>query len=226
MGRLKLAMLVIGGVLVFMGYQEMRLSGIAKAERQEITAKELLQNGYGDNAHVKVTSILPVQSLYVYVEKKNKWETVWLPAVPMNGKYVEMLKQLPEDTSPENIPAPKNIGIILKLTDARDEKAVDRYSQLETIEGLVLNEIESIGSDEINILKEQYPSVDFKKCLIIEPGRSPKSSGFIAGFIGLGLVLMGLAAFLTFGGKKPKKNYKRNRSTNLNNKSNELDPEE
>lgn len=70
MGRLKLIMVVAGAVLVLYGYEEWRLSGEVKAEPQTISCAALTRDGYGDDAHVRLTDFLVSPSSFVYEEAK------------------------------------------------------------------------------------------------------------------------------------------------------------
>ena len=74
----------------------------------------------------------------------------------------------------------------------------------ETVQGMVVNEIESLDSEEKRILSESYPGIDFDRCTIFEHGRKPKGMGMIAAYIGGGGLLALLGLFWTFGGMRKK----------------------
>ena len=61
------------------------------------------------------------------------------------------------------------------------------------MQGLVVNRIEELGSEEKDLLRQDYPGLDFNKCLILEEGRQPSEFGavFLMGGGGLALLLGG-----------------------------------
>ena len=63
----------------------------------------------------------------------------------------------------------------------------------DTIQGMVVNEIASLGSDEKKYLRQAYPGIDFARCWILEAGREPAGSGKMFALFGGG------AALLLFG---------------------------
>lgn len=204
MFRIKIAMIVGGAVLAFMGYKEFKLSGVAKAEPSAITCADLAANGPGENAHVTVSDFLLSDSM-VYEEKKGRWTRVWVPALPIGGEYQKKILALIDENGklPAQVPPPTNIKIILKFTDCRNEADLDRYADAETIQGIVVNEIDSLGSEERKILEESYPGVNFATCHLLEVGRRAPSAGATYGMLGGGaaLAIAGIAMFVV-GGKK------------------------
>src|SRR5262249_48703233 len=58
------------------------------------------------------------------------------------------------------------------------------------LQGLVTNEIESLGSEEQKLLNSSYPGTDFTKCVLFQEGREPAGSGKVFGMVGGGAALM------------------------------------
>ena len=56
--RIKIIVLVAGIALGYYGFKQWRLAGETKEEPQTITCKALGENGYGDNAYVKLTDFM------------------------------------------------------------------------------------------------------------------------------------------------------------------------
>ena len=77
-----------------------------------------------------------------------------------------------------------------KLTDARNSGDVERLAAEDTLTGMVINEIDGLGSEERKLLESSYPGVDFKQVLIFEPGRKPMSTGAVYGMLGGGILLI------------------------------------
>ena len=202
MGRILLAMLVGGGVLVFFGVQEMRLAKAAKAQPQSITAADLIQSGPGDNAHVLMKDFLMCDFAYVYQSSKKggDWKNVWVPVVPVGGEYhKKILSMVKPDGSFEGTPPmPTDIRLIVKSGKVSNEREVGALAGQDTLQGVIVNKIESLGGEQKKILKESYPGVDVANVLILEHDRKPATAGKSFGFIGGGALLscMGVLGFV------------------------------
>ena len=201
MGRILLAMLVGGGVLVFFGIQEMRLAKAAKAEPQSITAADLIKSGPGDNAHVVLTDFMMCQGAYVIESDKKggKWKGVWFPVVSVDSPYFEKLMGMlnPDGTLSGTPPVPDDIRLIIKSKHVSGEGELSALADQRTLQGVVINKIESLGSKQKKILQESYPQVNFDNVLILEHDRKPAAAGKSFGFIGGGALMscVGLLGF-------------------------------
>jgi len=194
--RVKIGLIVVGCVLGYYGFKELKLNRTAQTVAQSLTCAQLLQSGPGENAHISMSDLLLCDFAYIYAEESGRWAGAWVPAVPMNGPYHTRVMELLEQGVPEReIPMPKNIGLIVKLPDARGEDDVTTAAAQATLQGMVVNEIESLGSEEKRVLKESYPAVDFNACYIFEVGRRPAGAGKLFGLFGGGalcFVVVGL----------------------------------
>lgn len=198
MFRIKLALVVGGVVLTFFGIQEMRLSASSGSEPQKLSLAQLESRGYGDNAWVEMGNFVLCDWDYVYSEKNGMWQEVWVPAVPLDGEFYQgLLAMLDEDGNwPQGVPVPKptDVKLVVNLPDARSERDMERVGMRDTIRGMIVNEIESLGSDEKRLLSKSYPGIDFDTCYIFEQGREPSSAGKMLAFIGGGVSLFLLGA--------------------------------
>jgi len=204
MGRFKLWMVIGGAVLAFYGFKEWRLSGEVKSAPQTITCEALARDGYGDNAHVRLTEFLVSPASYVYEEGKGGWKKVWLPLVPLNGPYAEQLRALPEDAE---IPAPRSFGVILQTDEVSNEDKLGALAERDVVEGVVINEIDSLDSETKKLLNQAYPGIDLEKCWILEHNRKTKgmASSLLFLLLGLGIAGAGLYLFVQGGrGKGPR----------------------
>jgi hypothetical protein len=97
-----------------------------------------------------------------------------------------------------NIPPPKDVKIILKSSKLKNEGAVTALGKQDKVQGMVINEIASIGTEEAKMLRESYPGLDTKTCWILEHGRKPSGGGMVAGMGGggLALIVVGLLLFV------------------------------
>ena len=202
MGRFKIWILVAGVAVGYLGWKEYKLSGEVKKEPQTITCADLAKNGYGDNAHVRVTEFTVATSEFVYKEKGHgkEWSEVWLPVVPVDGEYARRIAALPEDA--EEIPPAKSFGVILQSEHVTGLEGLSVFDEMPALLGVVINEVDSLDRDTKKLLAESYPSVDLDTCWILEHDRKVSGAGRGMGFLGLGVVLVGLAVFLFVRGKK------------------------
>ncbi len=207
MERLKIAMIVIGGVIGFLGFQEWQLRTVAKDQAQSITASQLAARGPGNNAHIILTDFFPSPGACVYESKRQggPWTKVWVPIVAMDSSYVqELLRKFPNGNVNGPVPTPTDVRIILKTTKAKDEHELASLFEREgQLHGMVINKIESLGSDEKRLLSESYPGIDISRCYIVDHDRSPAGTGKVLGLLGGGgFLVLGGVAWLVAGRKK------------------------
>lgn len=179
MRRLMLGLIIIGGVFVFLGVQEYRLSKVARVEPQTITCAKLAATGPGENAHVRLTDFELTEN-YIYKNRKRsmEWQTSYVPAVPLRVK---------------DSPSVRTVKVLVKSSRARDEDELYALGQ-GPIDGVVVNAIGQLGSDEKRLLQESYPDIDFDACWIVEAGKKPASREKLLGMIGGGGGLAVVAA--------------------------------
>jgi hypothetical protein len=194
MFRLGIFLAIVGGVVGYLGFQEWRLSAGAKDKPQEISLKDLIAKGPGDNAHIVLKDVLLCENI-VYESKKNSqtWTKVWVPIVPRGG-------------APDKINLnPSSFGAILMCSTVRDQADLGKLAQNPNLKGMVINEIQSLGAEEKKLLKQKYPDTDFDKCWIFEPDRQPAGMGKIGLFLGGGglLLLGGLGAMIASFRRRP-----------------------
>lgn len=199
MRRFKLWILIGGIALGYYGFKEWRLSGVTKKTMQTLTCKALVADGYGDNAHVRLSDFMLSPGGFVYEGSDSKWKKVWIPVVGMNSDYAKMVHELPEDAE---LPSPKNFGVILQSTHVSNDSALGRIAQQDYLVGVVINEIDSLDSGTRRLLEKSYPGIDLEKCWILEHRRKVSGAGFGMTLMGVALALVALAAFLFFA--KPK----------------------
>ena len=162
--RFKLVLIIAGVVLVFLSVQEMRLAAVTRLTPQEISCEELCLNGPGDNAHVALIDFILCDFSFVYEEsEKGQWENIWIPAVPLQtGFHPEISSNIGSDGDIyEDLPVSLDIRVIVKSSRVKNDAALDRFTDQERIQGLIVNKISSLGKDERKILEEHYPGVDF-----------------------------------------------------------------
>ena len=178
--RLGVAGLVLGGMLLFAGLREWQLGSAASDQPEDVTLEALIARGPDGNPHVRVSDfVLGDNYVYFTDDTGTYWTSVLVPAVPnkMGDQAAHVL--IPQ--------------VIVKSTHASDEDHLNTLRARTRLQGLVVNRIEALGSEEREILAKDYPGIDFDKCIILEEGRQPSSGGmvFLMGGGGLALVVVG-----------------------------------
>lgn len=192
--RFILALFIFGGVLCFIGYQEVQLGKVAKPEPQSLSCEELGKYGPGDNAHVVLTDLI-VSDSYVYEgDSDQKFDKIWVPLVSTNSEYFHALQAIAE-TGEGSVPPLTEIQVVLKSSHVRNQADFDRLYEQTELKGLVINKIETLSGEELSILKNSYPGVDFNKVYLVEHNRKPKGMGAVMGFFSGGGLLMAASAF-------------------------------
>ncbi len=199
MFRLKVAMIVGGGLLVFMGVQELRLLAKSSGTPQEIRLADLAARGCGDNANIVLTDFIACPTCFVYESEQGReqgpYKVVYVPALELGGEWHREAMAVAEqqgDNAP--LPSPRSFQVILKLRDVPSQKRLWSLLDKDTVRGMVINSIESIGSEERRLLSEGYRGVDVSNCYIIEIDRQRKSIALAGGMLAGGgaLVLLGV----------------------------------
>jgi hypothetical protein len=203
MTRLKLVVLGVGAFLAWSGYQEWKLGSNASETPHVIACAELEASGPGDNVHVVLSDFLLSEQAFVYEARENstRWDKVWIPAVPLGGEYHQQLLRFVDDEGmfvTDDLPLPKSFRIIVKSPRIHTEQELAAVADADTLQGLIVNEVESLGSEERRLLAESYPGIDLDNVYILEHGRQPSSKGKSFGFLGSGalLLMFGVASFV------------------------------
>ena len=202
--RFAIALMVGGGFLAFFGYNENKLASAADTEPQTISAADLMANGYGDNAHVIVTDfqLITWETIVLTPEdNENKFEKVWAPVITADDPYMEELRALP-DTAVAAPPYRDQIKLILYAKDISNSAELESAAMKDTVQGLVINEIDQLGGDELKELQKSL-SIDPDKVLVLEHKRTPKSGGLTMLMLvgGVLLILAGPALMFFTRGK-------------------------
>jgi hypothetical protein len=210
MFRLKIIMIVGGIFLTAWGVQEWRLAQDAKETPQTITCADLSAKGPGDNANIVLTDSLFCADSIVYETKKRSqtWNKIWVPVVPRNGEYIKQIAELLEKNGGKingPVPPPQNIKVILKSSKVPGQAELLALSDQTTVNGLVTNKIESLGSKERKHLEESYPGTDFTQCWIVDHDRKPYGLGQVAGLAGGGVLLSLVGVGMLFAGRSTTK---------------------
>jgi hypothetical protein len=186
------AIMVIGGiVIIFHAIQNMRLASASSSQPQQLTLKQLIANGPGNNNHVIVTDFTPAAN-YVYRYQKGKyevvsnpetkrWTEVWVPLVVETNAAPQPPGFNPGGFVPGGIgPRPSAVQVVVRLEGTHDKIGVDQWcNSKRQVQGMVVNLTESLDSKTEELLKEAYPATDFSRLLIIHEGRKPTTASTV-----------------------------------------------
>lgn len=194
--RLILALMIGGGALGFFGLQEMRLAAASSEQPQTLSCSDLEKNGPGKNAHIHLTKFTFTRH-YIFERDKNNanadCKTVWNPLVATDGAYFRSLKVLVAagKLKPSEAQDPTNILVLMKTHKIPNESLRESFVEnTNTLDGMVINDIDSLKGEEKRLLEDSFPGADFSKVWIFEEGREPASPAKYLAMLGGGLALI------------------------------------
>lgn len=215
MFRLKIAALIGGAMLAFYGIQEFRVSQGASVEPADVNLADIEGGTTSDNNHVRVGQHFAIYDGSVYQYRQGKYETgepgattkidyVYYPIISVDHPFFVRLRELTEqhgsldDVPDAEWPLIDTFSAIVKSTDFGTIGSIpEGIGANDSVQGLVINLIGGLDSEEQSLLHQSFPKIDVNKVLIIESGRTPasavKSLGITAG--GVLVSLLGLGGF-------------------------------
>jgi hypothetical protein len=201
-GRLKLYLLIGGIALAYFGFRAFRLGSETKDEPQTLTCSQLAENGYGDNAHVRLGEFMLSLGGFVYEQQREggRYTRIWIPVVPLESEYARMVDALPEGAE---IPVPDTFNVILQSEHIGSDDMLQRIAMQDFLSGVVINEIDSLDRETKKLLRSQYTGIDLDKCWILDHRRKPKSAGLGLGMLVGGVGMACLSFFLVLRKQTP-----------------------
>ncbi len=209
--RIRLAMLILGGVLVWLGTKELELRGRSRVEAQVISCADLEARGPGDNLHIKLTDfqLLPK---YAYEVKGTRWRGAWAPAVPARVVAEAIARELKVELSALKSLSDEQIKraeakledmdfefkIIASFPKADGEEFMERMYAADDLEGMLMVDgyLTTLDKETKELLHGRYPLAKLNKCWVLVVGRERKTQLAARGeqLGGIGLVLAGLVS--------------------------------
>lgn len=226
MWRIIIGMIIGGGLLCFFGYEEYNVSAGTSSEPVNVELLDLENGKTLDNNYIRIGPHYRLYDASVYQYKvksnseqptaKTRVNRVYYPVYSTSGPFgkqmdVLMKKYGSYDKLPENLPDNEllptdNLSMIIKTSKYRSIGALPGgMVRCESIEGLVINSIESLGSKERKLLESGFGKIDFSRVLILQQGRKPTSTAVSLAMMGGGalLIVAPLLVGLAMGRRKP-----------------------
>jgi hypothetical protein len=198
--RLPIGLVVVAVILLGLGIKEKSLSDASSAEPEQISLAKLIERGPEGNANIILTDYKLCPNI-VFAKKKvggqmvGDWTKVWIPIVRPS---------LLGFGAPAQAAAGNEIHALIYSTHVANEGELVTKLAKQQLRGMVINRIQSLGSEEREHLQHEYPGINCDRCLIIDEGRTPTSSELITLFLGGGGLLLlagiGLGGVRVFGG--------------------------
>jgi hypothetical protein len=182
--RLQIVLAVLGGAALIFGIKETILGSKAKDTPQTITCADLAARGYGDNAHVKLTDVIPLLMNHVAIidSKTGRRLETWVPLMPDDGgAFSERVYELAEreyggeDVSRQldQLAAQADFRVVFRSKEFANAAAFDRWLDDPNLpyQGLVINDIEGVDSDVRAFFAQNYPNTNPDRVWIVEHNR-------------------------------------------------------
>lgn len=107
------------------------------------------------------------------------------------------------DQVPDNVPFPdlNSFSVIVKAKHFKTVGSIpDGLKGEDSLEGLVINQVESLDKEEKNLIRSSFPGADLEHVVIIQAGRKPTPLIKSLGMVGGGVLLAVLGIVLFFAG--------------------------
>ena len=210
MFRIKLLLIIGGGALAFFGFQEYKVSKGTKAEPVNLELAAI-EDGSADasNAHIIIGEHYPAYFELIYwgEENSDKIDYVYYPILSSEHPFVVKVNELFEkhaDGIPEGeIPDVGSFSVLVKSDRFKTiDDVPDGFDPAQLVQGLVINKIASLKSEEVSLMKQSFPTFDENTVLVLEEGRTPAGAGKKYGMMGGGALAVILGILWMVVGKK------------------------
>jgi hypothetical protein len=202
-------------------WSERQVSSTATVEPLAVDLEQLEKGPVPENNHLKIGSHTACYFDTVYKavargkgpkrpDQNTKVDYCFYPIVSTSHPYSQHLRQLEKkfgsaDKVPENVmPRLSELKVLVKTSRFRTVGDIPEDWRTESaVQGLVINQISTLGSEEQKLLRQDFGNIDFSKVLILSEGRRPSSLLFSL-FLGLVSVpfwlgLVGVIGLWVFG---------------------------
>ncbi|QQE10270.1 hypothetical protein JD969_12235 [Planctomycetota bacterium] len=186
----KMPLIAIGGIfgglfLLYLAYQSFLLVNTGNSTPQTISAQELIDNGYSDNAYITLTDYKANTDMILTEVEPQAGQSLresWVPITPKGAKHNDTLN-------------------ILMMTRAFEHDVhIRKFKKNPTFTGLVINQARALDTELQDAILYYYPQSDINDIYIIEHNRTPPGYFKVAIYLlgGLLCILTGIGIGYTF----------------------------
>jgi hypothetical protein len=209
MVRLFIAVIVVGCIVVFFGFQEYLVSAGTTDKPQQMELTTIESNPAIKNNHIKINDFWAVYTEAIYQYETSKYHTeeatdktsidfAYYPIISTNHPYFAKLNALEQkygdvDSIPDKEwPTIENFSVLVKTTKFKKVGDIPAKFEYVTagISGLVINKIKTLSSDEKKLFLDSFPSLSVDKVLILEEGRKPSPIFFAYAIMVFGVLVV------------------------------------
>ena len=195
MGRFMIMMMAGGAFVAYLGWQEMSLSQGATEAPLEISLSELEAGSVPENPHLVIGEHWALHHELVFSYRaergqedaeptpEQKLDYVYYPIVAPDNRYIREwtnLEKLYGDAEiPEaQLPAPAEFTVLVRSETYQTYGSLPDpgWAEAASVQGMVVNEVRSLTSDEEALIGQSFPHVTLSDVLILEQGRKPASA--------------------------------------------------
>lgn len=177
--RLNLALVIFGGMGIFFGINEARLSAQSSSEPTTISLPDLIANGPGGNIYLTVTGSeadLDETVIYYTEDRQGNVRDIDEAFIPMK---------------PRGATSSAPVKLIVYSTKSTTEMAVAGIASQGQHTGLLVNDILSISGEKRQML-DTVPGLDIDTAYILHERRTPSGAFLVVlYFLGGGVLLLG-----------------------------------
>lgn len=213
MFRFGIILVVIGGFLGYEGFKEFRVGQGAGSEPVGVDLADLEGGADPPGPYIRIEATdppaIPHYDELVYEAEVASGETqpsafsklthCYYPIIsPEHPDYDALVNYYASADITMFPPTVSNYRVLVKTHRFKTfgEMQTGLGTITASVEGLVINKINSLSDDELNLLKQSFPSFDPDQVLILEEGRTPSSAGKWAGLLGGGALLALIGLFM------------------------------
>lgn len=205
--RLKVLLIVGGGILAFFGYQEFKVGNDASPTPVPVELAKLEAGEPLPNVHVQVGEHLCLypSSVYRYKTSQNEeqasassvLECIYFPIISSEHPWFEearaaVAKYGSIDAVPDREwPEVKQFTVLVKSTKRFSTvgEIPDDWGEGTEVSGLIVNRISKLSGEERDLVQQAFPRADLDQILILQEGRKPMSKAISLGMIAGGVIL-------------------------------------
>lgn len=208
--RIVIILILAGGVLIFFGVRDYILVSGSSQEPLEIDLEDLENDVSIDTNHIKIGPHYALYAGCIFEYDTDQWSSdeytdytdlnhIYYPIISENHQYFIQLGELAAEYGDiENIPDElwpeiEDFPVLVKTTDFDTVGDIpETWLYEEEVQGIVINKIKSLDSEEKKLLRESFPIADLDTVLLLDKGREPGSSVFPLLMVAGGVILIGI----------------------------------